>query len=190
MVWLNVRRRPRHGDEANDTARFHQTYHCVTCIASTCGNGPAIDPGLGALSPAARPAQFDSTIYHGFSQGMRELGYVEGKDYLIEWRFADGDYARLPELAKELVGLKVKVLVATSTAAIQAAHKVTTAIPIVMVFYEDDPIGYGLAASFGHPAGNVTGLAAMGVEIVSKSLDLVGAILPNLNRFGILEIHS
>jgi putative tryptophan/tyrosine transport system substrate-binding protein len=61
-------------------------------------------PVIGALSPAARPAQFDSTIYHGFSQGMRELGYVEGKDYLIEWRFADGDYARLPELAKELVG--------------------------------------------------------------------------------------
>jgi putative ABC transport system substrate-binding protein len=91
-------------------------------------------PVIGALSPAARPAQFDSTIYHGFSQGMRELGYVEGRDYLIEWRFADGDYARLPELAKELVGLKVKVLVATSTAAIQAAHKVTTAIPIVMVF--------------------------------------------------------
>jgi len=143
-------------------------------------------PVIGVLSPAARPAQFDSTIYHGFSQGMRELGYVEGKDYLIEWRFADGDYARLPELARELVGLKVKVLVATSTAAIQAAHKVTTAIPIVMVFYEDDPIGYGLAASFGHPAGNVTGLAAMGAEIVSKSLDLVRAILPNLNRFGIL----
>jgi putative ABC transport system substrate-binding protein len=117
---------------------------------------------------------------------MRELGYVEGKDYLIEWRFADGDYARLPELANELVGLKVNVLFATSTAAIQAAYKVTTTIPIVMGFYEDDPIGYGLAASFGHPAGNVTGLAAMGVETVSKSLDLVRAILPNQNRFGIL----
>jgi putative tryptophan/tyrosine transport system substrate-binding protein len=143
-------------------------------------------PVIGALSPSARPAQIDSTIYDGFSQGMRELGYVEGKDYLIEWRFADGDYARLPELANELVGLKVNVLVATSTAAIQAAHRVTTTIPIVMGFYEDDPIGYGLAASFGHPAGNVTGLAAMGVETASKSLDLVRAILPNLNRFGIL----
>ena len=101
-------------------------------------------PIIGALSPAARPAQFDSTAYDVFLQGMRELGYVEGKDYLIEWRFADGDYARLPELAKELVGLKVKVLVATSTAAIQAAHKVTTAIPIVMVFYEDDRSGTAL----------------------------------------------
>jgi putative ABC transport system substrate-binding protein len=143
-------------------------------------------PVIGALSPSARPAQFDSTIYDGFLQGMRELGYVEGKDYLIEWRFADGDYARLPELANELVGLKVNVLFATSTAAIQAAHKVTTTIPIVMGFYEDDPTGYGLAASLGHPAGNVTGLAAMAVETGSKSLDLVRAILPNLNRLGIL----
>ena len=117
---------------------------------------------------------------------MRELGYVEGKDYLIEWRFADGDYAHLPELANELVGLKVNILFATSTAAIQAAHKVTTTIPIVMGFYEDDPTRYGLAASFGHPAVNVTGLAAMAVETVSKSLDLARAILPNLNRLGIL----
>ena len=117
---------------------------------------------------------------------MHELGYVEGKDYLIEWRFADGDYARLPELANELVGLKVNVLFATSTAAIQAAHKVTTTIPIVMGFYEDDPTGYGLAASFGHPAGNVTGLAAMAVETVSKPLHLARAILPDLNRLGVL----
>jgi putative ABC transport system substrate-binding protein len=143
-------------------------------------------PVIGALSPAARPAQFHSTVYDGFLQVMRELGYVEGKDYLIEWRFADGDYARLPELANELVGLKVNVLFAKSTAAIQAAHKVTTTIPIVMGFYEDDPTGYGLAASFGHPAGNVTGLAAMAVETVSKPLDLARAILPDLNRLGVL----
>ena len=70
--------------------------------------------------------------------------------------------------------MRVYVLVATSTAAIQAAHKVTTTIPIVMIFYEDDPIGYGLAASFGHPAGNVTGLAAMGVETVSNLWTLYG----------------
>ena len=81
--------------------------------------------------------------------------------------------------------MKVNVLVATTSVAIQAAHKVTTTIPIVMIFYEDDPIGYGLALSFAHPAGNVTGLAAMGVETVLKSLDLVRAILPDLNRFGI-----
>src|ERR1700676_685700 len=143
-------------------------------------------PIIGVLSPAVRPTKFSSSIYGAFSQGMRELGYMEGKDYSIEWRFADGDYARLPELANELVGLKVNVLFATSTPAIQAAHKITTTVPIVMGFYEDDPTVYGPAASFRHPAGNVTGLAAMGVETVSKSLDLVRAILPNLNRLGIL----
>jgi len=79
---------------------------------------------------------------------MRELGYVEGKDYSIEWRFADGDYARLPELTNELVGLKINVLFATSTPAVEAAHKVTTTVPIVMGFYEDDPTGHGLAASY------------------------------------------
>jgi putative ABC transport system substrate-binding protein len=143
-------------------------------------------PVIGALAGGARPTQFNSSIYAAFSLGMRELGYVEGKDYSIEWRFADGDYARLPELANELVGLKINVLFATSTPAVEAAHKVTTTVPIVMGFYEDDPTGHGLAASFAHPAGNITGLVAMEVETVSKSLDLARAILPNLNRLGIL----
>jgi putative ABC transport system substrate-binding protein len=67
-------------------------------------------PVIGALSPAARPALFETSFYVGFSQGMRELGYVEGTDYLIEWRFAGGDYTRLPELANELIALKVDVL--------------------------------------------------------------------------------
>jgi putative ABC transport system substrate-binding protein len=117
---------------------------------------------------------------------MRELGYVEGKDYSIEWRFANGDYARLPELANELVELKVNVIFATSTPSILAVHKATTSIPIVMGFYEDDPTDYGLAATLAHPGGNVTGLAAMQVESLSKHLDLTRAMLPKLNRLGIL----
>ena len=104
-------------------------------------------PVIGALSPAARPTPFNSSIYAALSLGMHELGYVEGKDYSIEWRFADGDYARLPELASELVRLKVNVIFATSTPSILAAHKATTSIPIVMGFYEDDPTEYGVAAS-------------------------------------------
>jgi putative tryptophan/tyrosine transport system substrate-binding protein len=84
---------------------------------------------------------------------MRELGYVEGKNYSIEWRFAEGDYARLPELANELIALKVDVLFATSTAAILAAHKATTTTPIVMGYYEDDPVaaGHGILASLARP---------------------------------------
>ena len=109
-------------------------------------------PVIGALSPAARPTQFNSSVYASFSLGMRELGYVEGKDYSIEWRFADGDYARLPELANELIALKVDVLFATSTAAILAAHYATNSIPIVMGYYEDDPAAeHGLVASLAQP---------------------------------------
>ena len=143
-------------------------------------------PIIGVLSPAVRPTKFSSSIYGAFSQGMREVGYVEGKDYSIEWRFANGDYARLPELANELVELKVNVVFATSTPSILAAHKATTSIPIVMGFYEDDPTDYGLAATLAHPGGNVTGLAAMQVESLSKHLDLTRAMLPKLNRLGIL----
>ena len=117
---------------------------------------------------------------------MRELGYVEGKDYSIEWRFANGDYARLPELANELVELKVNVIFATSAPSILAVHKATTSIPIVMGFYEDDPTEYGLAATLAHPGGNVTGLAAMQMESLSKHLDLTRGMLPSLNRLGIL----
>jgi putative ABC transport system substrate-binding protein len=143
-------------------------------------------PIIGVLSPAVRPTEFSSSIYGAFSQGMRELGYVEGKDYSIEWRFANGDYARLPELANELVELKVNVIFATSTPSILAVHKATTSIPIVMGFYEDDPTDYGLAATLAHPGGNVTGLAAMQVESLSKHLDLTRVMLPKLNRLGIL----
>jgi putative ABC transport system substrate-binding protein len=143
-------------------------------------------PVIGVLSPAVRPTTFSSSIYAAFSQGMRELGYVEGKDYSIEWRFANGDYARLPELANELVESKVNVIFATSAPSILAVHKATTSIPIVMGFYEDDPTEYGLAATLAQPGGNVTGLAAMQVESLSKHLDLTRAMLPSLNRLGIL----
>jgi putative ABC transport system substrate-binding protein len=143
-------------------------------------------PVIGVLSPAVRPTTFSSSIYAAFSQGMRELGYVEGKDYSIEWRFANGDYARLPELANELVESKVNVIFATSAPSILAVHKATTSIPIVMGFYEDDPTEYGLAATLAHPGGNVTGLAAMQMESLSKHLDLTRGMLPSLNRLGIL----
>ena len=97
------------------------------------------------------------------------------------------DYTRLSELANELIALKVDVLFATSTAAILAAHKATTSVPIVMGYYEDDPAaGHDLVASLARPAGNVTGLAAMGLQIVSKHLEFIRATLPSLSRLGVL----
>jgi putative tryptophan/tyrosine transport system substrate-binding protein len=159
----------------------------ITSLASypIAAKGRSI-PVIGALSPAARPAKVDSGIYAGFFQGMRELGYAEGKDYLTEWRFAEGDYMRLPDLATDLVNREVKVLFATSTAAILAAHAATTTIPIVMGYFEEDPTEHGLAASLARPTGNVTGLATMQLESVSKDFDLIRNILPNLGRFGVL----
>ena len=120
-------------------------------------------PVIGALSPNSHTV-LDSGFYAGFSQGMRELGYAEGKDYLIEWRFAEGDYTRLSALANELVALKVNVLFATSSPSILAAHAATTTIPIVMGYFEGDPTEQGLAASLARPTGNVTGLATMQLE--------------------------
>jgi hypothetical protein len=114
-----------------------------------------------------RPAQLDSSVYAGFLLGMHEQG-VEGRDYSFEWRFAEGSYERLAEMARELVGLKVDVIFATSTPATLAAKEATTSIPIVMGYFEDDPIERGLARSLGHPARNITGLAVMQNELLSK----------------------
>jgi putative tryptophan/tyrosine transport system substrate-binding protein len=98
-----------------------------------------------------------------------------------------GIAVEMPELASELVALKVNVLFATSTASILAAHKATTSIPIVMGYYEDDPTAEGgLVASLARPAGNVTGLAAMGLQIVSKHLEFIRAIFPSLSNLGVL----
>ena len=107
----------------------------------------------------------DSDRFYGpFTQGMRELGYVEGKNLVIEWRSAEGKTERLPELAAELVRLKLDVLATAGTPAAQAAQKATTAIPIVMVNL-GDPVGSGLVKSLARPGGNSTALSSMSAEL-------------------------
>ena len=103
-------------------------------------------------------------IYGPFTQGLRELGYVEGKNLVIEWRSAEGKVERLPELAAELVRLKLDVLATQGTPAAQAAQIAATAIPIVILGVAD-PVGSGLVKSLARPGGNSTGLASMGVEL-------------------------
>ncbi len=115
---------------------------------------------------------------------MRELGYVEGRDFVIEWRFADGDYSRFRELAAELVRLKVDVIVASGPPAIPAVKQATTTIPIVMGF-SLDPVAAGFVASLGRPGGNITGLAAT-TDVNVKQLDLLKTLLPNLRRLVVL----
>jgi putative tryptophan/tyrosine transport system substrate-binding protein len=138
---------------------------------------------VGFLSLAS--ASLSSQTTGVFLKGMRELGYVEGKNLVIEWRFADGNFERLPALAAELVQLKVDVIVAVASAAIGAAQKATTTIPIVMAT-TGDPVGSGFVKSLARPGGNITGLSNMGGDTGAKLLDLLLTVVPKLSRVGVL----
>jgi putative ABC transport system substrate-binding protein len=120
-----------------------------------------------------------------FERGMRGLGYTQGVDYLIEARSADNQYARLPGLADELVGLKVDVIVATASPGIRAAQRATSTIPIVMG-NTGDAVGSGFVASLARPGGNITGLTNLTPEIATKHLELLKEIVPNLTRVAVL----
>jgi putative ABC transport system substrate-binding protein len=121
-----------------------------------------------------------------FRQGLRELGYVEGQTIVLELRWAEGRFERLPELVAELVGLKVDVLVVGGDAAILAAKNATQTIPIVMMGAAD-PVGVGLAASLSRPGGNVTGLSYLSEDIIAKRLQLLKELVPGLARVGVLK---
>ena len=121
----------------------------------------------------------------GFRAGMRDLGYLEGQNVVIEWRFADGRLERLPELAAELVRLPVDVLVADGTAAVRPAKDATDTIPIVMA-QSVSPVENGFVASLARPGGNVTGLASIARELIGKRLELLKAAVPNVSRVGVL----
>src|ERR1035437_1759583 len=127
---------------------------------------------IGFLSPRSRPASFDSDAFGAFLQGMRELGYVEGKNLVIEWRFADNNVEHLPGLAAELVQLKVDVIVASTNQATGAAQKATSTIPIVMA-NSGDPVGAGFVNSLARPGGNITGLSSLVGDFSSKHLEML-----------------
>ena len=117
--------------------------------------------------------------------GLRELGYVDGKNIIIEDRRAEGKYERLPGLAAELVQMKVDVIVTVSTPATQAAQLATTTIPIVMV-RTGDPFGQGFVASFSRPGRNITGLSNINIDVSSKYLELLRVAVPRLSRVAVL----
>jgi putative tryptophan/tyrosine transport system substrate-binding protein len=119
-------------------------------------------------------------------QGLRDFGYVEGQNITIEYRSADGNFDRLPELAAELIRLDVEVIIATPSPAAVAAKNATAAIPIVMINV-GDPVGLGLVASLGHPGANVTGLSfGVGMDTFGKALELLKDAVPDLHRVAIL----
>ncbi len=138
---------------------------------------------IGVLSGASRETAF--TNYEGFLQGMRELGYVEGRDFVMEYRFAEGQYERFPDFAAELVRLNVDVILVGATSAIRMLQRATTTIPIVLA-YSTDPVGNGFVASLSRPGGNITGLSSSSDDTAPKQLELVATVVPNVSRIGLL----
>jgi putative ABC transport system substrate-binding protein len=131
---------------------------------------------LGGPSLSASSARIEP-----FRQGLRELGYIEGKNIVIEYRSADGKLERIPALAAELVRLKVDIIVSTGLAPTRAAKEATNTIPIVMT-NESDPVGTGIVASLARPGGNITGMSTLAPELSGKRLELLKEIIPRLSR--------
>ena len=139
---------------------------------------------IGFLDPST--ASGSAVLLEAFRQELSKLGWIEGKNITIEYRFAEQKPERLPELAADLVRLKVDLIVVSGTAPALAAKKATTTIPIVMTSVAD-PVGAGLVASLARPGGNVTGLSSLAPELNTKRLEILKDAVPKLARVGLLR---
>jgi putative ABC transport system substrate-binding protein len=156
-------------------------------IAALCSSAEAQQPHkiprVGYLQ--APPASAVATRTEAFRQGLRELGYFEGKNIAVEWRFGDGIPKRVPEIVAEFLRLKVDVIVTGGSFATGAAKEATSTIPIVMT-QDSDPVGNGYVASLARPGGNVTGLSTLAPELSGKQLEFLKETLPKLSRLALL----
>jgi putative tryptophan/tyrosine transport system substrate-binding protein len=143
---------------------------------------PAMPRRIGVLLVAWAPSDKQP---QQLIEGLREAGYVEGRDVIIEWRFAAGDYGRMPALAAELVARQVDIILTDSTPAALAAKQSTSTIPIVMVTV-GDPVGSGLVTNLAKPGGNITGLSMMMNELSAKRLQILKELLPGVRRVAVL----
>ncbi len=153
----------------------------VTPLAAAA-QPPAKVARIGILSPAAAAS---TPLSEAIRQGLHELGYVEGQNIVIEYRFAEGRDERLADLAAELVRLKVDVIVAGGVAAIRAAQHATRTIPIVMAG-TPDPVAQGFVTSLARPGGNTTGLSLLNVDLPGKRLELLKETVPQSARIAVL----
>lgn len=151
-------------------------------VLSGC-EGKAKVPKIGFLAVGTRENR--AFLIDGLLEGLRERGYVEGQNILIEYRFAEGRNDRLPALATELVDLKVKLIVASGSPASFAARQATRTIPIVMGSLAANPIETGLIVSLARPGGNITGMTEMASELTGKRLQMVKQIVPGLSRVAV-----
>ena len=143
---------------------------------------PAGVPRIGLLRAGSPP---DANV-EAFRQGLRDLGYVEGRNIVLEYRWAEGKAERIPELTAELVRLKVDVIVTTGSIGALAAKQATSTIPIVVPAMAD-PVGAGVVASLARPGGNITGLAMLNTELSEKRLELLKEVLPKVSRVAVLR---
>ena len=154
--------------------------------------------GCGAMAQAQQPKKVPRTGFLGnstaaleanliapFREGLRDLGYVEGKNIFIGWRWAEGKYERFPELIGELVNLQVEIIVTAGTPASLAVKKAATSISLVMIAV-GDPVGTGLIASLAHPGGNITGLTSIASDLEGKRLELLREVIPKLSHIAVL----
>jgi len=154
----------------------------AVCGAVAHAQQPKKVPRVGYLAAASLSA--NSARTEAFRQGLRELGYVEGKNIVIEYRYAEGKLDRVPALAAELVRLKVDVIVTAGPTSTRPAKEATVTIPVVMAM-DTDPVGSGLVASLARPGGNITGLSTLAPELSGKRLELLKEIVPRLSRVAI-----
>ncbi len=155
----------------------------ASCGAVATAQQPAKIPRIGFQldsSPSAVSARLEA-----FRQGLRELGYVEGKNIVIEWRSAEGKPDRRSELAADLVRLKVDLIVTAGPTVTRVVKEATSTIPIVMA-QDTDPVGSGFVASLARPGGNITGLSSLSSEISGKQLELLKEIVPRLSRVAVI----
>jgi len=130
-------------------------------------------------------AALEANLVGPFREGLRDLGYVEGRNVLIEYRWAEGKYDRFPALIGELLALKVAVIVTAGTPATLAVKKATTSVPLVMTAV-GDPVGRGIVTSLSHPGGNITGLTAISTEMDAKRLELLREVVPSVSYIALL----
>src|SRR5438132_12142957 len=160
------------------------TLSLLTALLAADAQQPAKIPRVGWLDDGMRADK--AHLHEAFLQGLRDLGYVEGQNLVIEHRGAERQPARLPELAAELVRLQVEVIVTTGgVPATSAAKRATSTIPIVMAD-AGDPVGAGLVASLARPGGNVTGLSVMDPGLTEKRLQLLKEVAPTIARVAVL----
>ncbi len=152
----------------------------VGCVGMAEAQQPKKIPRIGYLSIASQPDNQEA-----FRQGLRELGYIEGQNITVEYRYAVGNVDRLPELAADLVRVGVDVIVPGGNAATRAVQKATSTIPIVMSG-TTDPVASGFVASLARPGGNITGSATLFQDLAAKRLELLKEALPKVSRVGVL----